>query len=81
MRGAFKRQATFCFWNNPDGSLGGEVSVAAEVHPTATIERHAVVLAGARIGPGEVVPAGHIVEADGTMISFGRSDKPATYAP
>lgn len=69
------QSSSFYHWRNPDGTPGGEVSVKADIHPTATIGRFATVLAGAKIGPNEVVPVGHIVEADGTMISFGEAPK------
>ena len=46
---------------NPDGSIGGEVSSKAVVDPTAYIERSAVVMADAHVGPNEHVERGQIV--------------------
>lgn len=71
MLGLFNKKAKFYIWQNPDGTLGGEVSEDAVVDPSATIGRHATVLSGAHIRANQVVPIGAIVEATGTVPSFG----------
>ncbi len=55
---------------NPDGTPGGEVSVHATVHETATIDKGALVLEGAAVGPNEVVESGQIVLPYGEIANF-----------
>lgn len=66
----FKRRVKFYVWKNNDGSPGGEVSVDANVHPSATIERYATVLPGVTIGENGHVKRGDIIDKDGIFAPF-----------
>lgn len=67
----FRKRVKFYSWKNPDGSIGGDVSAQAKVHPTATIEKYATVLSGAVVGAGQTISSGTIVQADGDRFRFG----------
>ena len=67
----FSVPPAFYIWRNPDGSYGGEVSVLAEVHPTAIIEKYGTVLSGAKVPANAVVKMGEVVSKEGYTFSVG----------
>jgi len=58
---------------NPDGSVGGQVSTAAFIDPTATISQFAVVLPGAVVAAHQIVRDGDVVVPGGGIIRFDAS--------
>lgn len=67
----FQARPKFVFWQNADGSRGGEVSELACVHPSAVIEKYATVLPGAVVPADVVIREGEIVTADGQVFRLG----------
>lgn len=66
--GIFRRD--WEYHTNPDGSRGGQVFRGAQVDPSAFIGPTAVVLSGAKVGPGEIVKNGSIYTSDGHEVRF-----------
>lgn len=56
---------------NPDGSMGGFVPTGATVSSEAFVGKSAVIMDGAKVGPGERIDSGEIVTPQGRVIRFG----------
>lgn len=64
------RPAKWTRHKNPDGTIGGQVSVDADVDPSATVEAGAMVLPGAFVRAGDIVRAGDMLVANGDRVRF-----------